>query len=711
MRTAKSTCRICSGFCGLNVMVDDEERVAEVRGDRTHPLGRGYACSKGLRIPEGLNSPNRLLHPLKRQADGTFERIPLDQAIDEIADRLGSIIEESGGPAVATFGGTSLWFNTTLVPLLGAFLESIGSASKFSTATIDQSAHQVTEGRMGYWDAGKQRLEDSDVALLLGTNPVVSLGAYHVVSADPVKRLREARARGLKLIVVDPRQTETARFADCFLQIRPGQDAALLAGMIRMILSNGWEDAEFCAEFADGVDDLRSAVEAFTPAFVADRAGVDAILLETATTMFARDSQRGIAIIGTGGSMGPHSNLVDHLAEALNVLCGRYLRAGERVPNPGVVGPNRDFHAEVVPPFRPWEQEPKLPSGHGRIMGEFPSGKLVEQLLRKDHHRIRAMFVNGANPAVCLPDQPKAIEGLRALDLLVSIDPYMTETAKLCHYILPPKLAFERHDVVTPPWVENYLASVPFAQYLPPVVSPPAGSDVIDDWYLYWALARRLHLPLQFAGKPMPGLEEDGLPPSSVDLLAQLLENARVPFATLRTHPDGYLNTEVRHVLPARPGAKHRFALAPPDVFAEIAELATEQSWQPDADYPHTLISRRERSVMNSVDTQFMDPGERGFEAFAYLTPADSDALGISPGDSVRINSRTGSIVARVALDEALRRGAVSMSHCRALNQRVAYQANSALTTNGLTTTEGNLEAINAMPRLSGIPVRISRLS
>lgn len=704
MREATSICRVCSGCCGLNVTIDDAERVVKVRGDHAHLMSKGYACIKGLRIPEAMNSQERLLHPMKRQPDGSFEAISLSRALDEIAGRLRAILKEDGGSAVATFSGTSHWLNTPLVQMVKDFLCAIGSPNRFTNATIDQSSHLVTMGRMGYWSAGRQRFEGSDVTLLVGTNPLVSLGAYQVLACDPTKRLKAAKAQGLKLIVIDPRRSETAIHADCFLQPVPGEDATIIAGLIRLILTNGWEDAEFCARFVAGVAQMRRAVEPFTPDYVARRAGIEPTLLEQAAALFARDASRGIAVIGTGGTMAPHSNLTDHLVETLNALCGRYLREGERVPNPGVLGAPRPFRAEVVPPDRNWERGPKLNSGYGQLFGEFPSTMLADELLHTGKGRIRALFVNGGNPAVCLPNQLKAVAGLRALDLLVAIEPYMGATAKLCDYVLPPKLPFEREDVMIGPEVEQFLSETPFGQYLPALVAPPAGSEVIDDWYLYWALAVRLRMPLVFAGKR---LQMDS-PPTTAELLDVLLVNSRVPLSELRRHSRGLLCEEDVRVLPPSEGATTRFAIAPADVVAELEEVVADVSWQATTDFPHRLTVRRERPIMNSIQQNCLLPGERRHNGPAYVNPSDLSALGLSDGARVEIVSATGRLPAIVVADATLRRGVVAMSHCRGnLPEDDGTFEEAGASTSRLVATDRGLEKINAMPVMTAVPVKI----
>ncbi len=714
MREALSVCRICSGACGLIVTIDDHGRPTRVRGDRQHPVTRGYICSKGADIPDQTTRTDRLLRPMKRLDDGRFVEIPLTQALDEIAAKLRTILDESGGRAVATFSGTNHWHNNPVSYMHEAFLAAVGSPNKYTTGTIDQSAHLVTMGRMGIWGPGRRPFEDCDVSLMIGANPLVSLGAYMAISIDPVKRLREARARGMKLIVIDPRRSETAVHADLFIQPMPGHDAAILAALVRIILANNWHDAEFCERYVEGLDDMRAAVEPFTAEAVARSAGIAAEQLEQAAAMFARDNKRGHPIVGTGGTMSPHSNLVDHLTETLTVICGRFLREGDRIPNVGALSPPAPIHAEVITIGRMWDVSPQTTTGYGQLFGEFPSAMLPDEILTPGEGRIRAIFVNGANPAVCLPDQHKAVKALRALDLLVSIDPYMSATAQLCDYILPPLLQLERDDVLFGPRTERLLGHVPFVQWIPGVVTPPEGSELIDDWYLYWALADRLGLALSANGQQlMPSADEREGPvetPSTEQLLRTLFAGSRVPFDEVVAAPRGVWCEDEEFVAPPRPEADARFTLTAPDVLDEIATVAAKLDAEPCTAFSHRLTVRRERSAMNSFVAGRGAGDNRPRGAPAYLHPDDLRMLGLEEHDEVEIVSETGRLAAEVKADAGLRRGIVSIAQCRG---PLPGEENGGIagSTSLLVRMDRDVETINAMPMMTAIPVNIVRVS
>jgi anaerobic selenocysteine-containing dehydrogenase len=718
IREAKAVCRLCAGRCGMILSIDESGQLLQARADREHVMSQGYACIKGLETPAMHNSPQRLLHPLKRMPDGSFARIPLEQALDEIAAKLQDIIAADGARtgndraragndrarSVAMFRGTPNYANAAASWVARLFMKAIGSPCFFSTMTIDQSAKWVTDERLGTWAAGRQRFESADVFMAFGYNPLVSLlGGYGFYVNSPTRRMREAKARGLKLIVVDPRRTETAHFADIHLQPLPGEDATIAAGMLRMILREGWHDREFCARWAPGIDALAAAVEPFTPAYVARRARVPETQFRAAIEMFARDAKRGIAMTGTGPDMAAHSNLANHLVECLNVACGRFNREGERVANSGVLEPRRRPRAEARSPRRSWERGHKTRvRGLGRLMGEMMSCALPEEILTPGEGRIRALLCVAGNPASVFPDQKKTVEALRALDLLVVLDPAMTNTAKLAHYIIPPKLLFERPD--GPIVWESVYYPVPFAQYSPAVATPPAGSEVADEWYVFWALAKRLGVTIDIVGTPLDMQQ----PPTSDQILDLITRDAQLPLAELRKQPGGVVfETEPQYVAPPRPDCSATFDVAPVDVVGEIAELALEPLAS-ETGFTHRLAVRRMRDVVNSAYRDVPAIRKRVPYNPACLHPDDLAALGLASGDPVEIESGHGRVAAIVAADATLRPGVVTLTHgWGGLPDEGRSVEDAGSNSNLLTSLERDVQAINAMARFSGVPVRI----
>ena len=704
MREEFTFCRLCGAGCGMKITVADDDRIVSLQADREHGLSRGYACFKGLHFGEAHHAPGRILHPLKRQADGSFKQIDSETALSEIAERLKPLLGEHGPEAVGMFCGNGTISTYLAYPMQRAFMAAIGSTQRYSTITMDQSAKFVSFERMGGWAGGAIQLETSDVALLFGTNPLVSHGAVGVLSADPVKRLKEARARGTKFIVVDPRLSETARHADVHLQPLPGHDFAIAAAMIRMILDEGWHDADFCTRFVkeDGLARLREVVDPFAAAMVERDASLQPGDIRRATALFAQESRRGVAVTATGPCFGPHSNLAQHLVDCLNVICGRFPRVGEKIEAIDVLGPLPDYREEVIPPPRSWQGiPPSRIRGVGMLIGERLTGTLADEILTPGAGQLRALIVNGGNPVNSVPDQSKITRALDSLDLLVVVDPFMSDTARRADYILPPKLMYERPEL--PISFEGF-PLLPFAwsQYTPAIVAPPPGSDVVDDWYPLWRIAALLGRQIRFEGVDL----DMGEPPTSDDLIAIRARHAVVPLDEIKRHRRGArFDLGDVSVGATRQGHHGRFDVMPDDV-AEELRRAREST--PANEFAYLMISRRTRDLFNS--NGFHLPAVRKRNAYnpACLAPIEMARLALNDGDLVEISSANGTVRAIVRGDDSLRPGVVSLTHGWGGAPGDESDPREVGTNiNPLISDNRDVEAVNAMPRMTAIPVNI----
>jgi len=702
-----SFCRICMGSCGMIVTLGDDGRMAGIRADREDPQTLGFACFKGLRAVEAHNHPERILHPLKKMPDGCFARIGIEQALDEIAARLRTIIDETGPLSVAGYKGGGAFFTASAVMALNDWLRAIGSPKCYSSVTIDQSAKIVAAGRLGIWQAGKIPPHRADLMMLVGTNPVVSVNPPFD-TRNPVKRMKAARERGMKLIVVDPRRSETAGFADLLIQPLPGEDATLIAGILNVVLAEGWHDAGFCAAHVEGLDELRAALAPFTPVYVSARADVPADQVVTAARMFALESRTGIAGSSTGPDMGPHSNLAEHLLETLNIVCGRMQRAGDRVDNPGMVLPRYPRRAQVMPAPRWWDQGPKSRiGGYGSMNDEMMTGVMADEILEPGEDRVRALIVHGGNPASSVPDQRHVVDALRRLDLLVCIEPTMGSTARLADYVLPPFMQYERPDL--PIWPYEYMLypDAPYFRYTPPVAAPPEGAELVHDALVFWGLAKRLSVQLTYLGEPLPMDEA----PSVDDLLAIVTRHVPGGIEALKAAPRGLVDeTAEQFVEPAEPGWEGRFTVIPPDVREEIAAVLAEDF--ADGARRHRLAVRRLREVFNSVGRDLPTTRKRVPYNRAFVNPDDLAEIGAADGDEIEIESDRGAIMAVAEADPTLRRRVVSIAHGfgglpdEAGNEGYYRQGVSA----NLLLDAGRREAINAMPQMTGIHISLRKV-
>lgn len=714
VRTERAFCRICLGHCGMVLEVDEAGAITKIRGDKDNPITRGYACYKGLQAEDAHHGPNRLLHPLRKTGSGSYANVQSERALDEIAEKLRRSIEEHGPDSVGVYFGNGSIFNSTAVSMQAAFLDAIGSRSRFTSYTIDQSAKTLSFERLGGWAGGTLQLEQSEVILLIGTNPLLSHGLLGFLASDPTKRLKEAKAAGLKMIVIDPRHTETAGFADLAIQPLPGHDPAILAGLIRLVLKEGWHDRAFCDRYVSeaGMRRLADAVEPFREREVENMTGLNPRDLRAVAQLFARDCKQGAVYTGTGPSMAPHSNLMQHMADCLNVICGRYTRAGDRVMSVDMLSPAMEFRAEVIPPSRDsWNAPPSRIRGVGCLAGEKTTGTLPDEILTPGDEQVRCLISCGGNLASLMPDQQKAVKAFRSLDMLVVIDPYMSNTARIADYVIPPRMQYERADLPVSAYGFAFFPA-PWTGYSPAILNPPAGSDVMEEWYFFWALAKRLGVSLKFCGVE---LDRD-IPPTTDDLLAIRAQNKLAPLEEIKKYPSGKVFDEARTtVLPPREEANATFDVMPDDVFEEVAEIASTLAGCPavqsrSEDFSFRLSTRRMRHFYNSIGLHFSGSREKNPYNPAFLNPDDMAQLGLVSGDRVVITSDHASIEAIAEKDEALRRGVVSMAvGWGGLPDEDIDPALHGASTNMLISTDRDCDPVNSMPRMSAIPVNLKK--
>ena len=704
VETKKSFCRFCHAFCPIEVDVEDN-KVIEVRGDASNPVYGGYTCIKGRHLPDQHNHPDRIRTSMKRMPDGSFQPISSEQALDEIAERMSAIIEEHGPRSVATYNGTYAFCNAITLSVSRAWHAGVKSPSYYTSVTIDQPAKAIAASRHGTWMGGSQGFDTADVAMLIGNNPVVSMFGG-VPPFNPWKRLRDAQKRGLKLIVIDPRSSDVAKRADLHLQVRPGEDPTLLAGIIKVMFDEGLVDGDFLAGNATHVEELRQAVESFDLDYVEERSGVPAALVERAARMFA-GAQRGVASSGTGANMAPHPNLTEHFVQSLNTLCGRFLREDEVVPNPGVISPERPFMAQANPPNPAWGKgEPSRVRGLGEVFGEMPTAALSDEIITPGEGRVRALVSVGGNPVGAWPDQLKTIEAMRQLDLNVSIDIRWSQTAKMADYVIAPKLSLERPDltVLTDSWYP-----VPYAHYTPAMVE--AEDDVIEEWEFFWNLAQRMGTEIELAGGPMPMDEK----PSTDDVLDLITAKSRIPLDRVREADGGAIfeGEEVR-VAPKAAGADARLDVAPADLVEEIAEVRAEPvvegaGYVPGEEFSHRLISRRMREFYNSSGRDIAGLTARdGGTNPAFMNPVDGAEWGIADGEVIEIESSRATILGVAAFTDDVPSGVISMAHSWGDVPETDQDVRSiGGSTNRLVNNEEAYDPITGMARQSAIPVNI----
>ncbi len=678
MRTTRPTmCRFCDNGCG--VLVDFEDGLpVKARGDRDNPAYAGFCCIKGQNVPDQWNHSGRLLQSQKRLPDGTFAPVASSEAIDAIAEKLGEIAAKHGPRSVALYEGTYSVVNPATMPIAKAFMEALGSSLVFNANSIDMPGKAVAQALHGTWQAPSPPFESRDVTMLIGANPLVSF-QMGLPIANPGRELNAAVARGMRFIVIDPRRSETARKAHIHLQCRPGHDLFLVAAMLNVILREDLHDAAFVAENVAGLKTLRAAVEPFDPELVAEQADVPVADLLEATRTFAMGC--GVATAGTAPSFNGQGTLFEYLLITLNTICGQWSRAGDPVAHTGTLTPAFPAIAQASAPYRGYGYEPKLRVRDiANCDGGLQASALAEEILLEGEGQIRALISVAGNPALAIPDQVLNVRALEKLDLLVQIDIKRSATARVADYVIAPKLPLEMAGMTLSQELYGFYApgigyKEAYAQYAPPLIEPPEGADVIEDWELFYALAQRMGLELEIAPATAPGAKSSGgrvaldmtRKPSTDDIFEILTRDARVPLSEVRKHPHGAIfRDETMVVAPREEGWIERLDVANPEMMTDLADLAASLGKAGaaglDSRYPFRLINGR---LMRSYNSNGQDlEGLRRKWPYnpAFMHPDDLEREGLGAGDLVEIRSEHGSIRGIVQPDAELRAGVVSMA-------------------------------------------------
>jgi anaerobic selenocysteine-containing dehydrogenase len=472
-------CVLCSHNCGLRVDVDDGKIVA-VRGDASNPATRGYLCNKAYGLAHYVNHAQRVEHPLKRRPDGSFERVGWDEAIADIGARLRRLREEHGPTSIGMVGVGGQGNHLDGTYAIG-FLLGLGSPWWFNSLAQEKTQHALVDDWMFgappsvFLHADAER---SKFLLVLGTNPLVSNRGR-----NPSELWRELRADASRtLVIVDPRRTQSAKSAAEHVQVRPGTDVYVLIGLAAHIVRAELEDKTFLRARTRGLDELRARLAAVDPAEMAARAGVPAEQLVRVAEGFARAESASVWC-DLGVEQVPFSTLNSYLMRVLLALTGNLGNRGGNV-----------FHGTFSPSIGRADRRPfRAPaSGIEAIamlapFGMFSPSLIPEEVLTPRPDRIRALIVEGANPLVQAADSPRQREAMAALDLLVVIDPAMTETARAAHYVLPTPVGYEKWEY------SGFPKSYPeiHAQLRPPVVPAPAGPEApLPEAEIYARLAR-----------------------------------------------------------------------------------------------------------------------------------------------------------------------------------------------------------------------------
>lgn len=693
------------------MIVDVEDgKVQAVRGDPENEMYGGYTCVKGRQMTDMHNLPERLLKPLIRR-DGEFVEISTADALAEAAARMKAIVEEFGPHSIALYCGTNAFQNSAVLGTSYALAQAIGSRNYYTSVTVDQPAKVYTNARYGQWMGGPNNFADSDVVMFVGNNPLVSHYSPPggLPPFSPSRRLRDAKARGLKIIVADPRESDLGTLADIHLQVKPGEDPALLGGILNVIIAEGLYDRNFVAAHVEGFDDLAEAVKDFTPEIAAERAGIDADQLIAAARLFGR-ANKGKVVTGTGPEMAGKGTLTEYLVSSLNIICARFNQEGDKVANPMVFmpfasGPKKAQVGPPVPMFGEGFAKSRI-RGIGTLGQEMPCPVLADEILTPGEGQVKVLISIGGNPEIAFPNQQKVRKALDAVDLFIQVDPWMSASAKRADLILAPSMCLEREDINN---VSQAFCEEPYAHYTEAMVPPPG--DTMDEYEMLWWLAKHMGLQLSFPGGDCA---MDVCPDKAtiLDLISHgslVAPSKAKADAQTSEHPGGAIFYRDQHLVvgAADPDASEKFHLdagAMPDAFRLYASSA------PEADgFAFRLISRRSKHRYNSNGHTFPFLKKKMPTNPAFFHPDDLATLSIADGEIIEISSKVASIFAVTQASDKVRRGVISMSHAfgddDAGKDDVFGKGSS---TNRLIDDADDMDPITGMVLQSAIPVRVS---
>jgi anaerobic selenocysteine-containing dehydrogenase len=658
----KTFCGICEAACGIVVTVAGDE-VLKIRGDDDHPNSKGFLCPKGAAFGAVRDDPDRVVLPLKRMGDGSFRAVDWDFALDDIAIKLRKVMKHHGSEAVGLHLGNPNGWN------YGAFLWLLGFAAALKTKHL-YTASSVDINN--YWVVGEllyghnlvtpfPDLPHTDFLLVLGANPVVTHGS--MLTAGRVKEQMAAiTARGGRVVVVDPRRSETAAQFE-WQPLRPDGDPWLLAGMLKTILGDGLHDAAAIGQQATGLDALAALVRDLAPERVSAETGIAWITVQQLARDFAA-SPRAALYGRCGASLGPYSTLTNYLINVLNVVTGNLDRRGGMVFGQPMLDTEALTRLFGLNGYDRWRTRV---DGIPEVMGTSPLATLPREIRTPGKGQLRALIIASANIATTSCASADVGAALDELDLLVSLDPYITETNRRAHYILPPTLWLERDGL---PVFSQMHAGVPYAQWAPAAVAP--RGEARDDWWILDELAKRIGI-VPSASKAAQFLGRYGIrfkPETVVDLFLRAgpagdwfglrkgvsrkkLFAQTSGIALNGEPPVGVLAERLRPI-----GGKVR--LAQPLMQSEMTRLLATPAAD-DSAYPLRLISLRELRSQNSWlhNVPKLTTGDR--RPHLRIHPDDAAALGLAEGDAASIASRHGAIEAPVRISDEMMPGAVAL--------------------------------------------------
>ncbi|MBK9155837.1 MAG: molybdopterin-dependent oxidoreductase [Chloracidobacterium sp.] len=635
-------CNLCEAICGIEIE-HENGRILSITGDKLDPFSRGHICPKALALRDIYEDPDRLRAPV-RKVNGEWREIGWDEAFDEAASRLLEIRAKYGNAAVAVYQGNPSVHNLGTMLNGRELLKALRTPNNFSATSVDQLPHHFASWAM-FGHPFLIPIPDIDRAqhfLILGANPLASNGSL-MTSPDIINRLNAIKGRGGKIVLIDPRKTETARVADEHHFIRPGTDAFLLFAMVNVLFTEGLAEPGRLSAFTDGADVLKEVSAWCTPEIAEARTGIAATEIVRLAREFAA-ADAAVCYGRIGLSTQRFGGICQWLINAINILTGNFDRPGGAMFTAPAFDLVRASKGEI---HGRWKSRVR---GLPEFMGELPVAAMAEEIMMPGEGQVRALVTSCGNPVLSTPNGGQLDKALSGLEFMVSIDFYINETTSHADIILPPATNLEssHYDVIF-----NSFAVRNTAKYSPPLFAK--SDDARYDWQIFQELVHRL--------KGANGdLEFE--PPEAKLGLGLAFGKYGLSLEKLLDEPHGIDLGELQPCLPGRLlTPEKRINLAPELLVADLDRLKAEMAAEDSAEFPFSLIGRRHLRDCNSWMHNFEVLVKGPDRCTVMINDADAAVLGLSNGQVVEVSSRVGTIELPCTVTDAIGRGTVSIPH------------------------------------------------
>ena len=743
-RTVFRTCPLCEATCGLEITVNPQEQVVRIRGDQKDVFSHGFICPKGSTLKQLHEDPDRLRTPLVKR-NGVHVEVSWEEAWEEVERGFMGVIERHGRGALSAYLGNPNAHNLGPQLYTSAMLKSMGSRNIFSASSVDQMPMHVAGGFM-FGTAQSipvPDLDHTDYLLMLGANPYASNGSL-CTAPDYPGRIQAIRARGGKVVVVDPRRTKTAEESDEWVSIRPGTDGLFMSALLHVMFAENIAKVEpRIAAISNGLDDLRTVVAPFSPEAVTGITGVPAdVITRIAREMCAAPTAAVYGRIGVNTvSFG---TLNAWLVNVLNIVTGNFdKRGGAMITTPlagsattrGTAGKGKGFATG-----RGHSRVSKKPE----VLGEYPVAVLAEEITTPGENQIRGAITIGGNPVMSTPHSVQLDEAFASLEFMVSVDIYLNETTRHADVILPSPSALEKnhYDVGLYTYAVRNVGN-----YSEPVLQKDSSQP--DEWEIILKLGGILQglgascdvsalddnmisamvtSAVANSSSPISGRDAD-------EIIAELSKDgrrgtARVLDFMLHTGPYGAafganpngLSLDVMLANPhgvdmgpleprfpeALRTASGKIEIAPTQLLDDMKRL--HASLTTPAQHDMVLVGRRELKSNNSWMHNINVLTKGSLSCTAHVHPDDAQRFGITDGATIRITSRVGEIEIPAEVTDAVRQGVVSVPHGwghGVPGTQMAVAAAKAGVNSNILTDDKEIDPLSGNAVLNAIPVTL----